>query len=191
MIRPFSVYLLVFAAILLIAGLFLPAGRGLSVIQFGNGQANEVSQLQAEEMGCTPVTAGDASTSRPVFLPKFESFFSTNGVLCGKSSLTMLFSGNYWWVNILLIIPSLLAFYAIFRIFIQPYARNHDKNLMLSSGLLSLVSLAIWWIVWVKFRAFPGIGFWISVIGSALIFIAGLIAPKVDAFKERHHPHPA
>lgn len=190
MVRPFSVYLLVFAALLLFAGLFLPTGRGLSVIEFGNGKANEISQLQAEEMGCAPSSAGGTSAS-PVFLPKFESFFITSGALCGKSSLTMLFSGNYWWVNILLIIPTLLAVYALFRIFVQPYARNHDKNLMLSSGILSLISLAIWWIAWVKFRAFPGIGFWISVIGAVMIFIAGLIAPKVDAFKERHHPHQA
>lgn len=189
MVRPLSVYLVVAATLLLLAGLFLPAGRGLSVMEIGGGQATEVAQLQAEEMGCAPVVAPTGSSTRQVFLTNFESFFSTSGVLCGKSSLSMLLTGKYWWANILLIIPVCLAVYAIFRMFIQPYARNHDRNLMLVSGLISLMALSAWWGIWVKFRAYPGIGFWLSLFGALTLFVAGLFTPQVDAFKERHHPH--
>ena len=188
MVRPLSIYIMITAAMLLLAGLFLPAGRGLSVIEFEGGQATEVAQLQAEEMGCAPTTS-PANSTNPIFVTNFKSFFSSSGVLCGKSSLSMLLTGKYWWANILLIIPLLLALYVIVRLFIQPYARNHARNLMLVSGLISLMSLSAWWGIWVKFRAYPGLGFWISVIGAAMIFLAGIIAPQVDAFKERHHPH--
>jgi len=101
----------------------------------------------------------------------------------------MLMTGKYWWANILLVVPLLLALYVIFRLFLQPYARNHDKNLMLVSGLISLMALSSWWGIWVKFRAYPGIGFWVSFAGAILLFVAGLTAPQVDAFRERHHPH--
>jgi hypothetical protein len=181
--------MMITAALLLLAGLFLPAGRGLSVIEFEGGQATEVAQLQAEEMGCAPAAVTTTNAVRPIFLANVTSFFSTNGVLCGKSSLSMLLTGKYWWANILLIIPLVLALYVIVRLFIQPYARNHARNLMLVSGLISLMALSAWWGIWVKFRAYPGIGFWISIIGAAMIFLAGIIAPQVDAFKERHHPH--
>lgn len=191
MVRPFSVYLVIASTILMLVGLFLPAGRGLTVLEVGNGQVTEVGQLQAEEMGCAPDTNQTANAVRPVFLTKFESFFSTTGVLCGKSSLSMLLTGKYLWANILLIIPLFLSGYAIFRLFIQPYARNHDRNLMLLSGLLSLMALSAWWGFWVKFRAYPGVGFWITFIGAIMLFVAGLIAPQIDAFKERHHPHQA
>jgi hypothetical protein len=190
MVRPLSVYLVVAATLLLLVGLFMPAGRGLAVMEYGNGQATEVAQLQAEEMGCAP-TNTTSSTYKPVFLTNFDSFFSSDGVLCGKSSLSMLLTGKYWWANILLIIPALLGLYVIFRLFIQPYARNHDRNLMLVSGMISLMALSIWWGIWVKFRAYPGIGFWLSLIGALLLFVAGLLAPQVDAFRERHHPHQA
>jgi hypothetical protein len=191
MVRTLSVYLVAAATLLLLVGLFLPAGRGLAVIEFGNGQATEVAQLPAEQMGCTPANSTTTGSVRPVFLTNFESFFSSNGVLCGKSSLAMLITGDYWWANILLIIPALLALYAIFRLFFQPYARNHDKNLMLVSGLISLMALSAWWGIWVKFRAYPGIGFWLSLVGALMMFVAGLLAPQVDAFRERHHPHQA
>ena len=141
MIRPLSVYLAVAAAFLLFVGLFLPTGRGLSVMEMGAGQATEVSQLQAEEMGCAPAQSNTSSANRPIFLTNFESFFSTSGGLCGKSSLSMLLTGKYWWANMLLIIPALLGMYAIFRLFIQPYARNQDKTLLISSGILSLITL--------------------------------------------------
>lgn len=189
MIRPLSVYLAVAAALLLLVGLFLPTGRGLLVMEMGAGQVTEVDELQAEEMGCAPAQGGASSSSRPIFLTNFESFFSTSGGLCGKSSLAMLLTGKYWWANMLLIIPALLAIYTIFRLFIQPFARNHDKSLLLISGILSLATLLGWWGIWVKFRAYPGIGFWISLIGATLLFGAGILAPQVDAFKERHHPH--
>ncbi len=191
MVRPLSVYLAVFATLMLLAGLFLPTGRGLSVMEMGVGQATEVAQLQAEEMGCAPEVSSASLASRPVFLTNFESFFSTSGGLCGKSSLAMLLTGKYWWANMMLIIPAALAVYAIFRVMIQPYARNHDKSLLMLSGMIGILTLIAWWGLWVKFRAYPGIGFWISLIGAALLFGAGLLAPKVDAFKERHHPHPA
>jgi hypothetical protein len=189
MIRPLSVYLAIAAAILLLIGLVLPTGRGLSVMEMGAGQATEVAQLQAEEMGCAPAQGSSNPSDRPIFLTNFESFFSSSGGLCGKSSLSMLLTGKYWWANMLLIIPALLGMYAIFRLFIQPYARNHDKSLLLSSGILSLITLFVWWGIWVKFRAYPGIGFWISLTGALLLFGAGILAPQVDAFKERHHPH--
>lgn len=191
MIRPLSVYLAVTAALLLFAGLFLPTGRGLSVMEMGAGQATEVAQLQAEEMGCAPAQVSAGSSARPIFLTNFESFFSTSGGLCGKSSLSMLITGKYWWANILLIIPALLGLYAIFRLFIQPYARNHDRSLLLFSGILSLITLFGWWGIWVKFRAYPGIGFWVSLVGALLLLGAGILAPQVDAFRERHHPHAA
>lgn len=191
MIRPLSVYLAVTAALLLFAGLFLPTGRGLSVMEMGAGQATEVAQLQAEEMGCAPAQVSADSSARPIFLTNFESFFSTSGGLCGKSSLSMLITGKYWWANILLIIPALLGLYAIFRLFIQPYARNHDRSLLLFSGILSLITLFGWWGIWVKFRAYPGIGFWVSLVGALLLLGAGILAPQVDAFRERHHPHAA
>ncbi len=190
MVRPLSVYLVIAAMVLLLMGLFLPAGRGLAIMEFGNGQAMEVGQLQAEEMGCVPST-NTSSTFRPIFLTNFDSFFSSDGVLCGKSALSMLLTGKYWWANFLLVIPVLLALYCIFRLFIQPYARNHDRNLMLISGLISLMALSGWWGIWVKFRAYPGIGFWFSLSGALMLFGAGLLAPHVDAFRERHHPHPA
>ena len=190
MIRPLSVYLLITATVLMVLGLFLPAGRGLAIMELGNGQATEVGQLQAEEMGCTPST-NTSSSFRPIFLTNFDSFFSTNGVLCGKSALSMLLTGKYWWANILLIIPAFLALYCIFRLFVQPYARNHDRSLMLVSGMISLMVLSGWWGIWVKFRAYPGIGYWFSLIGALMLFGAGLLAPQVDAFRERHHPHPA
>jgi hypothetical protein len=189
MIRPLSVYLAVAAVLLLLVGLFLPTGRGLSVMEMGAGQATEVEQLQAEEMGCVVEQNSPSSTTRPIFLTNFESFFSTSGGLCGKSSISMLFTGKYWWANMLLIIPALLGLYAIFRLFIQPYARNHDKSLLLLSGVISLVTLLGWWGIWVKFRAYPGIGFWVSLIGALLLFGSGILAPRVDDFKERHHPH--
>jgi hypothetical protein len=189
MVRTLSVYLAVAATLLLLLGLFLPAGRGLAIIEFGNGQVTEVGQLQAEEMGCAPTNTGNSI--RPVFLTNFDSFFNSEGVLCGKSSLSMLLTGKYWWANVLLIIPALIALYAILRLFFQPYARNHDRNLMLISGLISLMALSAWWGIWVKFRAYPGIGYWISLVGALMLFVAGLLAPQVDAFREKHHPHQA
>jgi len=160
-------------------------------MEMGAGQATEVAQLQAEEMGCAPNQNTTTVATRPIFLTNFESFFSSSGGLCGKSSLSMLLTGKYWWANILLIIPALLGLYAIFRLFIQPYARNHDKSLLLSCGVLGLVTLFGWWGIWVKFRAYPGIGFWLSLAGALILLVAGVIAPRVDEFKERHHPHAA
>jgi hypothetical protein len=189
MIRPLSVYLALAATFFLVVGLFLPTGRGLAVMELGNGQATEVAQLQAEEMGCAPAIDASKSISRPFFLANFESFFNTGGVLCGKSSLSMLLTGKYWWANILLVIPLLLSSYVLFRLFFQPYARNHDKNLLLLSGLISLMSLSAWWGIWVKFRVYPGIGFWVSFLGALLLFFAGMVAPQIDAMMERHHPH--
>jgi hypothetical protein len=191
MVRPLSVYLAVFATIFLLIGLFLPTGRGLSVMEMGAGQATEVAQLQAEEMGCAPGTSANAASTRPVFLANFESFFSSSGGLCGKSSLSMLLTGKYWWANMLLILPALLAVYALVRMMIQPYARNHDKSLLILSGLMGVFILFAWWGLWVKFRAYPGIGFWVSLIGTCLLLGAGVLAPQIDSFNEKHHPHAA
>jgi len=191
MVRPLSVYLAVFGLLLLLVGLFLPTGRGLSVMELGAGQATEVAQLQAEEMGCATDTITNKSATRPVFFTNFESFFSGSGGLCGKSSLSMLLTGKYWWANMLLVVPALLALYTMFRMVIQPYARNYDKNLLIITGLVGLVTLLSWWGLWVKFRAYPGIGFWLSLFGTAILLGAGLMAQQVDAFKERHHPHQA
>jgi hypothetical protein len=160
-------------------------------MEMGAGQATEVAQLQAEEMGCAPALKSGDNSSRPVFLTNFESFFSTSGGLCGKSSLAMLITGKYWWANMLLILPVCLALYSIFRLLVQPYARNHDKSLMMLSGSLGILTLLAWWGFWVKFRAYPGIGFWVSLLGAILLLAAGLLAPQVDAYRERHHPHPA
>lgn len=189
MVRPLSVYLLLMATFLLVVGLFLPAGRGLSILQLGTGSATEIGQLQAEEMGCAPENTLTGSTTRPLFIANFESFFSTSGVLCGKSSISMLLTGKYWWANFLLVLPALLAIFTCIKLFFQPFARNHDKNLLLISGLINLLLLVTWWSAWVKFRVYPGIGFWVSLAGSALLLIAGLVAPRIDAFRERHHPH--
>lgn len=191
MVRPLSVYMLLVATFLLVAGLFLPAGRGLSIIELGPGSVTEIGQLQAEEMGCAPGNTLTSSTTRPLFIANFESFFSTSGGLCGKSSIAMLLTGKFWWANLLLVLPAILAIFTCLKLFLQPFARNHDKNLLLITGLISLLLLITWWSVWVKFRVYPGIGFWVSLAGCALLMIAGLVAQRVDAFKERHHPHPA
>ncbi len=189
MVRSLSVYLVVLAIVMLFAGLFLPTGRGLSVMIFGNGQANQVDSLEAEEMGCIPKSNEQLNNNRPVYLTNFESFFSSTGVLCGKSSLSMLLTGKYWWSNILLLLPVCLGIYVIFRLFFQPYARNHDRILMLMSGILGFASLMIWWGIWVKFRAYPAIGFWVSLSGTIILLIAGFLAPHIEPYKERHHPH--
>ena len=191
MVRPLSVYLVITASLLMLIGLFLPTGRGLAIVEAGNGSFTQIGQLQAEEMGCTTAISPSNNQARSVFVTTFESFFNTSGVLCGKSSLSMIFTWKYWWANLLLVIPVLLTAYVIFRLFIQPYARNHDRNLMLLSSVLGLAALLVWWGFWVKFRAYPGVGFWVTLFGIVLLFIAGYVTPQVDAFKERHHPHQA
>ena len=72
-----------------------------------------------------------------------------------------------------------------------PYSRNTDKRFMLITGAISVITLLIWWFLWVRFRTMPAIGFWVSLIGANLLLIAGIIAERVDSLKEALHPHQA
>jgi hypothetical protein len=196
MLRPVSVYLIGVAAVLLLAGLFLPAGRGLSVMQYHNGEVVNVQALNAEEMGCFTVPAQTDSTGHTgnitqVYFADARSFYSTQEPACGKSPLSMLLTGKYWLANLLLLIPAPLALLAILKIGYQPYAINQDRNWLVLVGIISITALLVWWSMWVKFRVLPGIGFWLSLLGAVLVLAAGLLEQGTDPFRVRHHPHPA
>lgn len=191
MIRPLCVYLAATATLLLLVGLFLPAGRGVWVMEFSAGQANQVAQFEAEEMGCTKVPASSAASSSIVFFTELKSFFIGGEVMCGKSPLSMLMTGKYLLPNLLLILPAPLAVIAMLQIVLRPFSRHAGKRALLLTGVGSLVFLLLWWTIWVKFRAIPALGFWVSLIGAILLFTAGILEREVDPFLERRHPHPA
>ena len=197
MVRPASIYLAIAAVILMLVGLFLPAGRGVSVMSFHNGEVVGTTTLPPEEMGCVTYPAITSSTGatdnvRQVYSSTTrQSFYSSNDPTCGKSPLAMLLTGKYLLANLLLLVPLPLAVFAIARIFLQPYAVDHDRLLLIITGAIGVVTLLVWWGLWVKFRVIPGIGFWAMLSGTVLLLGAGLIARYVDPFTERHHPHPA
>ena len=108
MVRSISVYLVAAAIVLLAVGLFLPTGRGLNVLSLQNGETVGSYAIEAEEMGCVvlpPAIPITGSPSDQAFHAEAESFFSSQGPLCGKSPITMLASGKYILVNMLLVVP--------------------------------------------------------------------------------------
>ena len=197
MVRPASIYLAIIAVVLMIGGLFLPAGRGVSVMSFHNGEVVGTTSLPPEEMGCitypalTSTSGGTDNVTQVFSSANSQSFYSTKDPTCGKSPLSMLLTGKYLLANLLLLVPVPLALYAIARIFLQPYALDHDRRLLIITGAIGVITLLVWWGLWVKFRVVPGIGFWVMLLGTLLLLGAGIIASYVDPFTERHHPHPA
>lgn len=192
MVRPACVYLSIAALLLLVTGLFLPAGRALWVMEFANGQVSGLGNLPAEEMGCTQIPVQGTQGTNLVFFTEIRSFF-TGGEAgdCGKSPLSMLLTGKYLYANLALILPVLLSGAALTHLLLRPYSRNANRRFLLTAGLLSLSFLLAWWMVWVKFRAIPAIGFWLSLLGAVLLLTAGILQRRVDPFRERNHPHPA
>jgi hypothetical protein len=192
MVRPVCVYFSVAAVLLLALGLFLPAGRTLWVMEFANGQVAGMGKLEAEEMGCTQVPVTGTQGSNIVFFTELKSFFTGGSTeMCGKSPVSMLLTGKYTYANLLLVIPVILGAVAVIHLLMRPYSRNANQRVLLVSGTLSLIILMAWWMVWVKFRAIPAIGFWMSLAGAALLLTAGILQSRIDPFRERHHPHPA
>lgn len=197
MVRPASIYLAITAVLLLLVGLFLPAGRGVSVMSFHNGEVVGTTSLSPEEMGCVTYpainsTSGATDNVTQVYSSRTsQSFYSAQDPTCGKSPFSMLLTGKYLLANLLLLVPLPLAVFAIARIFLQPYAIDHDRRLLIITGAIGVVTLLMWWGLWVKFRVVPGIGFWVMLAGTILLLLAGVISQYVDPFTERHHPHPA
>lgn len=192
MVRPISVYLTIAAALLLGVGLFLPAGRALWVMEFANGQVAELGKLEAEEMGCTQVPVQGTQGTSIVFFTELKSFFTGGDTaMCGKSPVSMLLTGKYPLANLALIAPVFLGAAALAHLVLRPFSRNSNQRVLLVSGLLSLGFLLAWWMIWVKFRAIPAIGFWASLIGALLLLSAGILQGRVDTFQERHRPRPA
>lgn len=192
MVRPLCAYFTAAASLLLLIGLFLPAGRGVEVLHFANGQIIETQTLAAEEMGCIVLPPFfETSNVKSVYSTDDSSFISGSGALCGKSPLSMATTGRYFLPNLLLLVPAPLALFALYKICKQPFARNADKTLMLIMGIISIVMLLAWWAIWVKFRVIPAVGFWISFLGALLLLSAGIFQQPVDAFAEKRHPHPA
>jgi hypothetical protein len=178
--RPACVYCSFAAFLILIATWFLPIGRGLIEISHTGLYILNIQQIPAEEMGCF-VAPTDGSQS---FISEGESFWGGSSFLCGKSPIEMLMTGKYTFANLTLMIPGLLGVIALIKLALEStHNVKGDQRLLIVTGLASTIILLLWLAIWVKFRAIPAIGFWISLAGSLFVILMGWLLPQPEFHK--------
>lgn len=166
------------AAVLIILSLVLPVGRELWVTSFAQRSIIRTDFLNAFEMG----RRVDVSTGIvPAGVEIGQDFASATSLLGGEgteSPVQMLLSGRYLLANGLLVIPFLASLWAFFWVRRRPASR---RPTFVASGLVAVAGLLAWWGVWVKFRTVPAGGYWLSLLGSLLLVVAGLVRTRTAA----------